>query len=172
MRSDWLIARDGPVGTVTLHPRQKVCVIKFPINTRGILTSDGHTIGYRYEVYDQTLTPEIDGRSHLNIWKDFLENVLLRRKLLPEEHIFPCLSSNGTVYTDEAMDQTAVQRLIDEFSQKAEVNRHYTTHSFRRGGAQYRFMYAPLGERWSLSVVRWWGGWADGEHVRQVCLQK
>ena len=26
-------------------------------------------------------------------------------------------------------------------------------------------MYAPVGERWSLAVVHWWGGWAEGENV-------
>lgn len=35
----------------------------------------------------------------------------------------------------------------------------------RRGGSQYRFMYAPIGKRWSLSIIRWWGGWAAGEQV-------
>ncbi|KAF8575388.1 hypothetical protein K439DRAFT_1623622 [Ramaria rubella] len=33
------------------------------------------------------------------------------------------------------------------------------------GGAQYRFMYAPVGKRWSLATIRWWGGWAEGEHL-------
>ncbi|KAF8815376.1 hypothetical protein BYT27DRAFT_7225429 [Phlegmacium glaucopus] len=34
-----------------------------------------------------------------------------------------------------------------------------------QGGAQYRFMFAPIGMWWSLSQIRWWGGWAIGEHV-------
>ncbi|KIN97313.1 hypothetical protein M404DRAFT_97832, partial [Pisolithus tinctorius Marx 270] len=25
-------------------------------------------------------------------------------------------------------------------------------------------MYAPVGQRWTLARVRWWGGWAEGEH--------
>ncbi|KIJ24826.1 hypothetical protein M422DRAFT_80467, partial [Sphaerobolus stellatus SS14] len=25
-------------------------------------------------------------------------------------------------------------------------------------------MEAPIGKCWSLSIVRWWGGWAQGEH--------
>ncbi|KZT54247.1 hypothetical protein CALCODRAFT_419999, partial [Calocera cornea HHB12733] len=24
-------------------------------------------------------------------------------------------------------------------------------------------MWAPVGERWSLAMVRWWGGWAESE---------
>ncbi|KAF8517308.1 hypothetical protein JB92DRAFT_3305157 [Gautieria morchelliformis] len=25
-------------------------------------------------------------------------------------------------------------------------------------------MYAPVGKHWSLATIRWWGGWAEGEH--------
>jgi len=28
-------------------------------------------------------------------------------------------------------------------------------------------MFAPVGKRWTLQQVRWWGGWAEGEHVSQ-----
>lgn len=66
------------------------------------------------------------------------------------------------------MDHNAVQKLINEFAKNAGVTRHLTTHSFRRGGAQYRFMFCPIGQRWSLEAIRWWGGWAQGEHVRHV----
>jgi hypothetical protein len=43
--------------------------------------------------------------------------------------------------------------------------KHFTTHCFRRGGAQYRFQFAPIGQRWTLARIQWWGGWAQGEHV-------
>ena len=26
-------------------------------------------------------------------------------------------------------------------------------------------MHTPVGKRWSLATIRWWGGWAEGEHV-------
>ncbi|KAJ7764215.1 hypothetical protein B0H16DRAFT_1718156 [Mycena metata] len=39
----------------------------------------------------------------------------------------------------------------------------FTTHCFRRGGAQYRFLWAD--RRWSLKVVKWWGGWSSNENV-------
>jgi hypothetical protein len=41
----------------------------------------------------------------------------------------------------------------------------FTTHCFQRGGAQYWFMFAPIGKCWTLARIQWWGGWADGEHV-------
>lgn len=45
-------------------------------------------------------------------------------------------------------------------------NGKFTTHCFRRGGAQYRFMWA--GQKWSLKAVKWWGGWSSNENVRQI----
>ncbi|EGZ25601.1 hypothetical protein PHYSODRAFT_326592 [Phytophthora sojae] len=36
----------------------------------------------------------------------------------------------------------------------------FTSHCFDRGGAQYRFMFAPEKRRWSLKLVKWWAGWA------------
>jgi hypothetical protein len=63
------------------------------------------------------------------------------------------------------MTHDMVQNVITRFASAAGLTKSYTTHCFRRGGAQYRFMYAPIGKRWSLSKIRWWGGWAIGEHV-------
>jgi hypothetical protein len=58
-------------------------------------------------------------------------------------------------------------KLINEMAEAAKVPGagKFTTHCFRRGGAQYRFMFAPLGQRWTLARVRWWGGWALREKV-------
>lgn len=95
----------------------------------------------------------------------FLQTVLLKRKLLPEEFIFPYISINATVDPTRSMSYDIVQKHVNDFAESAGLTKYYTTHSFRRGGAQYRFMYAPLGKRWSLARIRWWGGWAAGEHV-------
>ncbi|KAF9098528.1 hypothetical protein BGX27_000785 [Mortierella sp. AM989] len=40
-------------------------------------------------------------------------------------------------------------------------NGRYTTHCFRRGGAQHCFMF--IAEKWSLKAVRWWEGWSGSE---------
>ncbi|OWZ12938.1 LOW QUALITY PROTEIN: hypothetical protein PHMEG_00013824 [Phytophthora megakarya] len=44
----------------------------------------------------------------------------------------------------------------------------FTSHCFRRGGAQYRFMFAPEERRWSLKLVKWWAGWAPSEKAETV----
>ncbi|KAK7059511.1 hypothetical protein R3P38DRAFT_2758932 [Favolaschia claudopus] len=61
------------------------------------------------------------------------------------------------------MTHDHAQELINKFALGAKINKTFTTHCLRRGGSQYRFMFAPIGKRWSLSIIRWWGGWAVGE---------
>ncbi|KAL6304303.1 hypothetical protein BKA93DRAFT_817719 [Sparassis latifolia] len=126
---------------------------------------DGALVGNVYEIYEQKKTPEIDMYTHLRHWISFLETHLLNRRLGPEEFIFPTISVNGTVQTQKGIDHNVVQKYLNEFAMAVGLHVEYSTHCFRRGGAQYHFMFCPLGERWSLSTVRWWGGWAEGENV-------
>ena len=102
---------------------------------------------------------------HLKGWVEFLEEKVLRRPLLPDEYLFPHVSPNGQVNTAKAMDHSVLQKTLDDFSSGSGLNVKFTSHCFRRGGAQYRYIHCPAGERWSLSMVKWWGGWADGEQV-------
>lgn len=105
--------------------------------------------------------------THLPLWINYLES-LLGRRLEPEECIFPYFRPNGIPDMSREMTQEMVQNLINTFTSEAGLLKYFTTHCFRRGGAQYRFMFAPIGQRWSLCKIRWWGGWADGEHVRTL----
>ncbi|OWY92036.1 LOW QUALITY PROTEIN: hypothetical protein PHMEG_00039121 [Phytophthora megakarya] len=41
----------------------------------------------------------------------------------------------------------------------------FTSHFFRRGDAQYRFMFTPENRRWSLKLVKWLG--ANPKKLRQ-----
>ena len=88
-----------------------------------------------------------------------------RCTLSPADSVFPHLAVNGVIRTTRAMSYESLQALLARFCTGAGIQTRYTTHSFRRGGAQYRFMFAPIGTRWSLNMIRWWGGWAVGEHV-------
>ena len=116
-----------------------------------------------YSIYKQP-TQEMDMYSHLLQWKTFFETVI-RRKLAPEDYLFPHISVNGVIRTDRQMSYDSLLAMLTDFCERSGTQKRYTTHSFRRGGAQYRFMYAPIGQRWSLNRIRWWGGWAVGEHV-------
>lgn len=82
----------------------------------------------------------------LPCWIRYLEQ-LVGHPLQPDDYIFPYFAANGIPHLDREMTHDMVQNC------------------FRRGGAQYRFMDAPIGQRWSICKIRWWGGWAAGEHV-------
>lgn len=122
--------------------------------------------GNDYEVYPQPKTPAIDMQAHLETWIDLLEGKVLRRPLLPDEYLFPHISPNGQVNAAKPMDYEVFQELLHEFAASAGLDIKFSTHCFRRGGPQYRFMHCPLGERWSLSMIKWWAAWAEGEQVR------
>ncbi|KDR74440.1 hypothetical protein GALMADRAFT_269329 [Galerina marginata CBS 339.88] len=123
---------------------------------------DGPRTACLYDIYQQEI-PEMDMHTHLLRWKTFLESVL-GRKLAPDDYLFPHIGVNGVIRTDRQMSYDSLQAMLSDFCKESGTERRYTTHSFRRGGAQYRFMFAPIGQRWSLNRIRWWGGWAVGEH--------
>ncbi|KAF7791971.1 hypothetical protein EIP86_002998 [Pleurotus ostreatoroseus] len=127
--------------------------------SKGIKTS-----GRNYRIFNAPKESEINMHYHLRRWRRWLEAVLLRRSLGPDDHLFPTVSVNGQVQITVHINNTVVQGWLNEASLGADIKVQYTTHSFRRSGAQYRFMWCPFGKRWSLSLVRWWGGWAEGEH--------
>lgn len=107
----------------------------------------------------------MDMSTHLPRWINYLERYL-GRGLEPDDYIFPYIAPNGIINLKREMTHDMVQHLFNDFTVNAGLTKYYTTHCLRRGGAQYRFMFAPIGKRWSLVVIRWWGGWAIGEHVR------
>jgi len=104
-------------------------------------------------------------------WLDYYE-LLLGWALQPEGYIFPSISVKGTIEPHWAISSDAAQKMITQAATAAGLPGAalFTMHCFRRGGAQYRFMFAPIGEQWTLARIRWWGGWADGEHVSETFL--
>jgi hypothetical protein len=101
--------------------------------------------------------------SHMRCWQKHLE-ACLGRRLMDTDYLFPHILTNGLIHLDHHISHTWSQDLLSEFASGAGLTKHFSTHCFCCGGAQYRFMHAPLGQRWSLSMIRWWGAWA-GEQV-------
>ncbi|KAF8054917.1 hypothetical protein FPV67DRAFT_1437662, partial [Lyophyllum atratum] len=123
---------------------------------------NSHSEPNRYHIYKQDVDA-MDMYTHLKRWLDFLD--YSEQALGPDDFVFPHISVNGTINRKREMTQDIVQRLIDTFAAAAGLDVKFTTHSFRRGGAQYRYDYAPDGQRWALYVCRWWGSWAEGEQI-------
>jgi len=110
--------------------------------------------GNIYDIYQQEIS-EIDMSTHLPRWKNFLATQI-GRELEDDDFLFPYVAPNGVIHIKRDMSYAALQVLLVKFSDGAGVTKHYTTHCFQRGGAQYRFMFAPIGMQWSLSRIRWW----------------
>ncbi|KAF8067580.1 hypothetical protein FPV67DRAFT_1561929 [Lyophyllum atratum] len=124
---------------------------------------DGPRQNNVYEVYAQDV-PEIDMYTHLLRWLRVLA-ALLGRELKPSDHVFPPISPNGSIDPDKEMSYDSLMKMLKRYTMDAGIDRNITSHAFRRGGSQDRFVFAPPALRWSLNRVRWWGGWAQGENV-------
>ena len=114
----------------------------------------------------------MDMYTHLPRWLEYLKKQL-GRELKPTDRVFPHISCNGTIDPNQELSYERFRDLLVDFTKGAGMdNHHFTTHSYRRGAAQWRFMDAPPHMRWPLRIIRWWGGWAEGESVsiRSSCI--
>ncbi|KIK22932.1 hypothetical protein PISMIDRAFT_101590 [Pisolithus microcarpus 441] len=119
----------------------------------------------RYRIYPRPdMGSACDAFLRLIFWMKWVEFVHLGRPMSEEDFLFPTIGANGVLQPGEPLSHDTVQAWIDEAVAGAQIPGTFSTHCYRRGGAQYRFMFAPVGQRWTLARVRWWGGWAEGEH--------
>ncbi len=120
-------------------------------------------------VYDLPKDPAINAFVHLPRWIKYLETNHYCREMRADDYVFPSFGCNGIFKPADHLSHDAVQSMIDTAVDAAGVSRPtggtYSTHCFRRGGAQYRFMFAPPAERWTLERIKWLVGWSDKEPV-------
>ncbi|KAK7016515.1 hypothetical protein R3P38DRAFT_2785719 [Favolaschia claudopus] len=120
----------------------------------------------KYMVQLDKVHPEIDCYTHVKAWKIHMEG-LLGRSLTGNDFVFPALASTGQVKFGEPTSRSAFETLLNDVVEKSDAlhgrNGKFTTHCFRRGGAQYRFLWAD--RKWSLKAVKWWGGWSSNENL-------
>ncbi len=113
--------------------------------------------------YDQ---PEIDAYTNMSNWLVHLEGIM-KRPLDAEDFIFPGIASTGRLKLGEPTSRSGIESLLEAVAKGSGLLRgrsgRFTTHCFRRGGAQYRFMWAK--RKWSLKAVKWWGGWSSNDNV-------
>ena len=84
----------------------------------------------------------------------------------PMDSVFPAImTASGKLQPGSQLTHDTVQKWLDESAEAVGILDRLMTHCFRRGGVQYRLLYAPLGQRWALHVVQWWANWAEGEQV-------
>ncbi|KAF8530352.1 hypothetical protein BU17DRAFT_79070 [Hysterangium stoloniferum] len=139
------------------------------------MSREGDLESHKCEIHPQTEMPSVDMHFHMNIWMNFLKAFVYGRELAPNDFIFLSVTSTGTVQPEMPISHDTIQKWLDEFAEGANIElgtTRLTTHCFRRGGAQYRFMYALIGKRWSLTTIRWWGGWAQRDTLIRYLLDE
>ncbi|THU79935.1 hypothetical protein K435DRAFT_874921 [Dendrothele bispora CBS 962.96] len=158
------------------HPSGKKRTACFKVNLKERkgwqkkMSKNEHQLnGHEFMIYPQPKTPWACMYTHVLAWIEHYEKYFLGpdKHLDPEDYIFPAFNTTWTsLKRQEPISAKSINTLINTAADEAGVKGvgEFTTHCFHRGGAQYRFMYAPIGERWTLARIRWWGGWADGEH--------
>jgi hypothetical protein len=122
-------------------------------------------VGNHYQLYLQPHLPGSDSFIWLSIWMKWLEVYHYGRELDQDDCIFPSMGANSVMQPRDQLSHDIVQKWINKATVGAGICGSFSTHCFRRGGAQYHFMFALVGERWTLARVRWWGGWAEHEQV-------
>lgn len=141
-------------------------------------------IGHYYNVYSNP--PEgiaLDCFKHVSDWLMFADARLYGRARSPAPSDLVFLNfhlTSGKVHWGKEMSSEAITSIFKDFMYASGVLKPpsvgnperfpYTTHCLRRGGAQYRFMLAPVAERWTLSQIKWWGGWTEGERVSHLLV--
>ncbi|KAL4072545.1 hypothetical protein V8B97DRAFT_2023336 [Scleroderma yunnanense] len=67
------------------------------------------------------------------------------------DFLFPAVGTNGILQPGIPLSHDTVQRWIDEAIVGVGISGRFSTHCFYQGGAQYQFMYAPIGQWWTLA---------------------
>ncbi|KAG6906736.1 hypothetical protein DXG01_012316 [Tephrocybe rancida] len=127
--------------------------------------ADKTTVHQIYIFYKYHL-PHLDVLTPIILMMSLLESVL-GRKLHAGDVLFPFVSTTGIPQMTCPISKDVAMRMMGEYAAQAGISIHFTTHSLRRGGAQYFFIDAPLGWRWSLHAIHWWALWT-GDDVKML----
>jgi hypothetical protein len=121
------------------------------------------------ELHPLSEEPALCAYSALHKWITYIKEEC---GIIPNESdfIFPMIQSNGILNYGRSMTLSPVLKALKEACKESgltdslpkHIDVSWTTHAFRRGGAQHRFMYASY--RWSLSDLKNWGGWTEKDH--------
>ncbi|KAJ3710099.1 hypothetical protein C8R42DRAFT_648977 [Lentinula raphanica] len=107
-----------------------------------------------YHIPPDSNHPKFDCYTHMTAWINHLRT-LLQRALLNTDYVFPGIASTGQLKFGENTSRMGVENLLESIVEASGLmegqSGKFTTHCFRRGGAQYRFMWAD--HKWSLKAV-------------------
>ncbi|EGZ18820.1 hypothetical protein PHYSODRAFT_503195, partial [Phytophthora sojae] len=146
---------------------------------------------YNLHRLDDSENP-MDALTHLTAWLSYVQGKT-DHSWSDGDYVFPALSKvaksvlksdtastgceNARVKWGKKMSEQAFITLLNcvvrDMNRNGKSTRGYvkqewrdiwfTSHTFRRAGAQYRFPFAVPERGWSLRMVKWWAGWTSNE---------
>ena len=171
---------DDPMTSTIFH--------KYTLKDRKTESGDNRT--YHLHYFDK---PDVDicAKHHLDDWLKYASDTL--GHTYSDDLIFPAYPISrkynhldaqnfhwntpmreGAITT--LINQVIEHMLLDSAFLKSQPDGHdklfkniyITTHTFRRGFAQWVFFHEYPDKRWSLKCLKWWGGWSETDSVDVV----
>ncbi|KAG0013642.1 hypothetical protein BGZ81_000916 [Podila clonocystis] len=122
-----------------------------------------------YEIFPRPDEPHSCCVSSTLAWIQHIE-LTNGQRLHADDFLFPRLAKDDSIQLQKQFTVTEVSSwLIKLITDAGLMGHRYTrldTHCFRRGGAQYRLLHPQ--EPWSLTAVKWWGGWSEKESTEKI----
>src|SRR5260370_24493597 len=90
----------------------------------------------------------------------------ITKPLSSDQFIFPSITSKtADLHFTTPLSVECVNQFLEEFGKSANIGEGFTSHCFHHGGIQYRFLFAPVQECWTLDQCHCCSGWANNESV-------
>ncbi|UZJ51929.1 hypothetical protein CBS101457_003819 [Exobasidium rhododendri] len=127
-----------------------------------------------YQLYFLPGRPLVDAVSSYQRWHAYWK-LVCGHEPRPTDHIFPAPDKKvGRLQTGTRMEAAQINLMLGQIENINSMLKNqqgkFTSHCFRRGGAQDAVLHAHLyGEqRQSITRALWWGGWSKGERTNML----
>jgi len=111
-------------------------------------------LGNQYKIYPH---PDIgttcDVFLWILLWIKWVEMFHLDCPMKATDFMFPAVGANSILCPGESLIHDTIQKWIGQSVAGAKISGSFSMHCFRHGGAQFWFMYAPIGQQWTLVRV-------------------
>lgn len=150
----------------SVNVRELICDLAFTLNA--LLNRPWVNSVKMYELHTPTIPEEACTDPLINLfrYRGWIEKQT-GQVSRPEHYLFPGMSGEN-YNVGMPMSDKKWENLFKKYTDASGLanrykNSQFSGHSMRRGAAQWRFNLSP-NNRWSIAVIKWWGGW-DRESV-------
>ena len=75
-----------------------------------VMSVDCQASGNKFKIFAQTDLPGCDAYRWLPLWIEYLEEVIYKHPLGPDDYVFPAMGANGLVQRGEHITHDTVQK--------------------------------------------------------------